>query len=116
MKSPPLRGETVLSRHEHRSPDRTLVGTVVSLKQLGPYGDPPSRVEIYSAGGRLLAYRDHSGYPEQGYSVRKAAWTADSRFFVYQVSNSGGHSPWQNPIYFYSRKRHRFYSLDRALE
>jgi hypothetical protein len=107
--------QRVLGRNAYRSPDHTLVATVVTLKQQASYEKNPSRVEVRNAGRHLLVSRDHSIWPDEGYTVRKAAWTADSRFFVYQVSNSGGHSPWHGPVFFYSRKRNQFYSLDHAL-
>jgi hypothetical protein len=112
------RAPKILGHTAYRSPDRTLFATVVSLEQLQSYGDHPSRVEICNSGGRLVASKDHSlsGGRDQGFTVKAAAWTPDSRFFVYQVYNSGGHSPWHSPVFFYSRKRNRFYSLDRALE
>jgi hypothetical protein len=108
------RAPKVLGHTTYRSPDRTLVATIVSQKQRY-YGHEPSRVEIRTADGHLLASRDHSGDIDEGFTIKKAAWTADSWFFVYQVFNSGGHSPWHDPMFFYSRKRHRFYSLDKAI-
>jgi len=54
-------------------------------------------------------------YPNQGLTVANAGWTKDSRFFVYLTTQSGGHSPWHHPVFLYSRKKHRFYSLDNAL-
>jgi hypothetical protein len=108
------RAHNIVSRKGYRSPDRTLIANVVFLKQR-IYGDPPSRVEIHRANRRLLAQTDYSSSDGQGFTIRKAAWTADSRFFVYIAESSGGHGPWHHPIFFYSRKRHRFYSLDRAL-
>jgi len=109
------RTHNIVSRKGYRSPDRTLIANVVFLKKRS-YGSSENRVEIRSPGGRLLARTDYSSSSgAQGYTIRKAAWTADSRFFVYIVGSSGGHSPWHHPIFFYSRKRHRFYSLDTAL-
>jgi|GEM_PF-4199934 hypothetical protein len=104
-------GSTVL-----RSPNRALAATIISLKQVHAYGDSPSRVQIRKADGHQLASLDFSTYPDQGYTVKSAAWTADSRFFVCTVSSSGGHSPWHRPIFYYSRNRNRFYSLDLALK
>jgi hypothetical protein len=49
---------------------------------------------------------------EHGASVTKAAWTADSRFFVFILELSGGHQPWHHPIYFWDRQDGRLYSLD----
>lgn len=34
---------------------------------------------------------------------------------MYQADESGGHSPWHHPTFFFSRKRRQFYSLDDAL-
>jgi hypothetical protein len=107
--------QRVLGRKAYRSLDHTLVATVVTLKQQASDGENPSRVEVRNAGRHLLASRDHSIWPDEGYTVRKVAWTADARFFVYQVSNSGGHSPWHGPVFFYSRKKNQFYSLEHAL-
>lgn len=82
------------------------------------YGEPESRVEIRAAHGRLVAATDYfydMDRDTDGSTVWKAAWTADGRFFVYITGSSGGHSPWHHPIFFYSRQRHRFYSLDHFL-
>jgi hypothetical protein len=108
------KAQKVVRREVHRAPEGSLIATVVFLKQRY-YGDPPSRIEIRRKNGHILAQKDYSSYRGQGYTVRKAAWTADGRFFVYLMDSSGGHGPWHRPISFYSRKRHRFYSLDSAI-
>ncbi len=107
--------QKIIRRDAHRSPDGSLIASVVFLKQRHSYGDPPSCIEIRRADGRLLARKDYSSYRGQGYTVRKAAWTADGRFFVYSMDSSGGHGPWHRPVSFYSRKKHRFYSLDNTI-
>ena len=33
-----------------------------------------------------------------------ASWTPDSQFFVYNLANSGGHSPWHLPVHFFTRR------------
>ena len=109
------RAQPVLGRTIYRSPDHRLVAEVLTIKQAHSYGTDPSLVEIRTADRHLLAMKDHSIGPGQGYTVDQAAWTADSRFFVYMVSNSGGHSPWHNPIFFYSGKRRQFYNLELVL-
>jgi hypothetical protein len=56
-----------------------------------------------------------SGRRGHGYSVTKAAWTPDSNFFVYSLSNTGGHQPWHFPVDFYGRAQGKIFSLDDAL-
>lgn len=50
-----------------------------------------------------------------GLRVTKAAWTADSRFFVFMLESSGGHQPWHHPMYFWDRQDNQLYSLDRRM-
>ncbi|HEY5894274.1 MAG TPA: hypothetical protein VIT91_13700 [Chthoniobacterales bacterium] len=38
--------------------------------------------------------------------------TPDSRFFVYSVASSGGHSAWHFPTHVFSRDRGEFLELD----
>ena len=110
-----LTAPTVSRGEVHRSPNRSLIAKIVSLKQASSYGLSPSRIEIRRAGGSLKAGKSYRYDRGQGYTVTKCGWTADSRFFVYLVESSGGHGPWCNPIFFYSRKWNRFYSLDDAI-
>jgi len=49
---------------------------------------------------------------EHGYGVDIAQWTQDSQFFVFSMSNSGGHSPMYKPVVFWSRRTNRFYQLN----
>lgn len=112
----PLIALVIASPQSFRSPDRSLVAKVTALKQLHKYGGNPSAIQIINGYGHVLARRDHSIFPNQGLIVCKAGWTKDSRFFVYETSEAGGHSPWHSPTFFYSRKKHRFYSLDAALQ
>src|SRR5438876_8736581 len=69
-----------------------------------------SRVEIRSASGALLRWRNFaSSDHNHGECVDHAQWTSDGRFFVYTTSSSGGHQPWHVATYFYSVGRNRFY-------
>jgi hypothetical protein len=34
---------------------------------------------------------------------------------VYSLYNVGGHQPWHSPVFFFSTKRKKIYSLDQAL-
>ena len=96
----------------YRSPDGTLCAVVVYLPTRR-YGASESIVKMQTTTGHLLASRDYAS-PDgsHGYAVEQADWTPDSRFFVFSLVNSGGHSPWHSPAHFYSRRRHCFYGLD----
>lgn len=72
-----------------------------------------SRVEIRRRNGALLQAHDFSSADgEHGYGVAVAQWTPDTRFFVFSMRNSGGHSPMYAPVAFWSRRTNRFYQLN----
>ena len=75
-----------------------------------------SRIEVRSNSGAISVKRDYSSPDgEHGYGVTKAAWTPDSQYFVYSLESSGGHQAWHTPVWVFSRKDSKFFSLDRAL-
>ena len=97
---------------EYPSPDGTLVARVLPIGRSG-WEWAESRVEIRSRGGKLLqSVSFASADREHGEGVAHAAWTPDSRFFVFNTSFSGGHMPWHGPAYLYVRRKNRFRRLD----
>ncbi len=93
------------------SPDKRQIAKVFSVAKEG--GQPESKIEIYAAGnGTLLsACNFFSPDGQHGYGVTRSQWTDDSGFFVFTMSNSGGHSPMFAPVVFWSRKDKIFYEL-----
>jgi hypothetical protein len=87
------------------SPDGALRAVVYPADiSLDVTPDMESRVVIRTSKGATLNSKDYSsprGF--NGYYVVNAKWSPDSRFFVYSMSSSGGHSPWQFPIGVYGR-------------
>jgi hypothetical protein len=77
------------------STDRTLRVVVYPADiSLEVTPDMESRVVIRSTKGETLNSKDYSsprGF--NGYYVVNAQWSPDSKFFVYSMSSSGGHSP-----------------------
>jgi hypothetical protein len=92
------------------SPDGTLRAVVFPVDiSLDATPDMESRVVIRSRNGDTLASKDYSsprGF--NGYHVVDAKWSPDSKFFVYSMSSSGGHSPWQFPMAVYGREKNAF--------
>jgi|ERR1044071_9115189 hypothetical protein len=89
-------------RRTYLSPDKTLSAVVIPVGEGEERRE--NRVEIREAGGKLLLAKSFvSRDGEHGYIVSRAAWTPDSRFFVFSVYSSGGHQPWNFPTYFYYR-------------
>jgi hypothetical protein len=88
------------------SPDGTLRAVVYPTDiSLDATPDMESRVVIRTSTGKTLTSKDYSsprGF--NGYYVVNAQWSPDSKFFVYSMSSSGGHSPWQFPIAVYGRE------------
>ena len=97
---------------EYRSPNRQFRARVIALPD-APYGSGESRVEIRAASGALLCSRSYgSADGEHGFGVERAAWTPDSRFFVYSMSSSGGHQAWHFPTDFIAIQDCRIRRLD----
>jgi hypothetical protein len=90
----------------YSSPDRTLRAVVYPVDiSLDVTPDMESRVVIRTREGNTLNSKDYSssrGF--NGYYVVNAEWSPDSKFFVYSMSSSGGHSPWQFPMAVYGRE------------
>jgi hypothetical protein len=88
------------------SPDGTLRAVVYPADiSLDATPDMESRVVVRTSKGQTLTSRNYSsprGF--NGYYVVNAQWSPDSRFFVYSLSSSGGHSPWQFPMAVYGRE------------
>jgi hypothetical protein len=99
------------------SPDRTLHAVIYPVDiSLDVSPDMESRVVIRTINGQTLTSKDYSsprGF--NGYHVVSAKWSPDSKFFVYSMSSSGGHSPWQFPMAVYGREAARGKDKDRIV-
>ena len=88
------------------SPDGVLRAVVYPVDiSLDATPDMESRIVIRTSKGETLNSKDYSsprGF--NGYYVVNAKWSPDSKFFVYSMSSSGGHSPWQFPMAVYGRE------------
>jgi hypothetical protein len=94
------------------SPRGGLVATLIPVGRKG-FENRESRIEIRRAKGKLIQQRSFASIDgNHGRSIDHAEWTPDGEFFVFNTSSSGGHQPWNDVTYFYSRVRNRFYSLD----
>jgi|WetSurMetagenome_2_1015567.scaffolds.fasta_scaffold02436_2 hypothetical protein len=68
------------------SPDGRFVAQVVRLPS-APYGSGENRIVLRSNKGRIVCSKDFSSEDgEHGYGVEKAAWTPDSKFFVFSLT------------------------------
>src|SRR5262245_3875426 len=100
----------------HYSPDEKLQAVIIPTYTQEPVFNE-HRIEIRSASGKRIAVKDHSSNDhEHGYGVIFAGWTPDSRFFVYSVASSGGHSAWHFPTYVFVRDRSTFFLLDEVID
>ncbi len=53
---------------------------------------------------------------EHGSCLGEAAWTSDSRYFVFSILSSGGHQPWHAPIMVYFREKNLTKPLESFLD
>jgi hypothetical protein len=97
---------------KYESPDGKFVANVVALPKV-PYGSGESKIIIKTKKGKLLCSKNYgSETGEHGFGAEHAAWTPDSRFFVYSMSSSGGHQAWHFPTDFISTHDFKVRRLD----
>jgi|GEM_PF-856175 len=93
---------------KYKSPDGKFIVYVLPSRYSGE-----SKIIIKTNKGKKLYSKDYGSEDgEHGFGVVRAAWTPDSHFFVYSMSNSGGHQPWHSPIDFFSITDSKIHSLD----
>jgi hypothetical protein len=88
-------------QQEYRSPDGKYIAIVIPLLK-AQYGSGESKIEIQSKDTIVSSASYSSEDGEHGFGVERAAWSPDSKFFVYSMSSSGGHQAWHFPTYFIS--------------
>jgi hypothetical protein len=83
-----------------KSPDGKMVAVIISL----PEKNSEAIVELRTFQSRTIDRQVFTSADGQhGYYVSKAQWTPDSKFFVYSLESSGGHSPMVVPTIFFSK-------------
>ena len=102
----------------YASPDHALHAVVLPVDvSLNATPDMESRVVFRSAKGDTLTSKDYSSpRGANGYYVVNAKWSPDSQFFVFSMSSSGGHSPWQYPTMVYSREKNAVAKLSDMID
>ncbi len=94
------------------SPDKTMIARIITADVLGS-GNAESSIELRRSNGSLIGIKNFvSKDHEHGFSVVKAEWTYDSKFFVFSMISSGGHEPGHFPTFFYSRVDNKIHTLD----
>lgn len=97
---------------EYLSPDSKYRAYIISLPK-SPEGSVESKVVIRAKNNKILCSKSYGSEDgEHGFGVEKAAWTPDSKFFVYSLSSSGGHQSWHFPTDFISVKDFKVRNLD----
>ncbi len=98
-----------MSAQTFLSPDKEFKAVWVGEKNEG-------RIEIHRNNGKLMLLIDYSSPDgEHGYTLLKGEWTPDSRYFIYSMTNSGGHMPWNFPIDVYCRGDNKVRHLEEYL-
>ena len=94
--------------NSYPAPDKACAATVTTVAQTGE-----SELAIARPNGKVR-FRKSFASPDgqHGARITKAAWTPDSRFFVFILEISGGHQPWHHPMFSWDRKSSKLYPLD----
>lgn len=95
----------------YTSPDGILQAVVVT-ETTGEYFVD---IRVASTKRILLSRDERSKDGEQGQGMVKAAWTPDSRYFLASTDATGGHQPWANPLWIYSRSKNHVFEVREAV-
>ena len=103
------------NRREFVSPDKMTRAIVYNFSENGRILE--SRVRVRNSKGALLfdksfVSKDH----RHGMGVVQAEWTANSQFFVFSMSSSGGHQPWHAFTFVFSVSTIELISIDKIVE
>jgi hypothetical protein len=92
---------------EYPSPNGMLIAVVITQES------KEARIELRSKDGPTVLSQTYASQDgEHGFGLDRAAWTADSRFFVYSLFSSGGHQPWCSPTDFIEASTLSVHRLD----
>jgi hypothetical protein len=76
-----------------------------------------SRIHVLNRKGSVLFDTSFTSIDhEHGFGVIQAEWTADSKYFVFGMSSSGGHQPWHAFTFTYSVITNELISIDKTVE
>jgi len=109
-------GGTAKNETRYLSPDRALNAAVISKINERDPGDVASRIEIRWNKRKLFGGDDFTlPNAEHLFSIVKAEWTADSKFFVYSLASASRRQPWHFETFFYDRNQNQILSLDNLI-
>jgi len=98
-----------LKTHIYPSPDSRLRAVFHLAEKTG--GDDV--LTISTSSGKRISWQSFSSDENHGRLFVRGSWTPDSQFFVWSMENAGGHSPWNWPTFFFSRRSRMISQLDR---
>jgi hypothetical protein len=94
---PACAGQTTV----YASPDGRHGAHIVTVRKSAE-GSPEMILEIRDSSGKVTQRKDYTSEDgEHGFMLDTAAWTPDSRFFIFTTFSSGGHMAWQYPTFFF---------------
>ena len=102
------------NQREFISPNKMTRAIVYSFADRGIILE--SRIRVLSRKGIVLfdtsfSSKDH----EHGFCVVQAAWTANSKYFVFGMVSSGGHMPWQVFTFVFSIATKEFIEINKVV-
>ena len=102
-------------RSTYSSPDSQRHVIISDMKSAFQYVSE-GVVEFRSNAKKLLLKKDYTSEDgEHGYAVDPIGWTADSKYFLYGLTSTGGDQSWHHGIEVYSSRTGKIVHLDNYL-
>jgi hypothetical protein len=107
-------GSQIKLSDRYVSPDWKSVASVVPDGKEAGNERAEDRIEIVGPKCEVMSSHEFSSDDgEHGYGLDGGQWTMDSRFFVFRLRNSGGHSPMNAPHSVLVRERRALLRTER---
>jgi hypothetical protein len=102
------------ARQDYLSPDKKTLAVVNTSADTGESRFDILNYDAQDGRGYFLFSHSYESFDgEHGESISSAAWSSDSKFFVFIMENTGGHSPLMHPMDFWDRDDNQLRSLSR---
>lgn len=107
----PLQSQ-IKERFNYVAPDSQCTVNVFHMESAFP-SVSEGILEFRTKQGKLLLKKNYPSKDGQhGYDIGPIGWTANSKFFLYTLTSSGGHQAWHQGVAVYSIQERRILNLE----
>ncbi len=98
-------------QYRYVAPDSQSTAIISEMKSAFPHISE-GIIEFRTKAGKTLLRKDFTSTDgEHGFDIGAIGWTANSHFFVFNLTSSGGHQAWSQPVQVYCLESNKVINL-----